>query len=46
VKKISGKKASGWMLELQTGLCWQVAVIQRWLLGQIWLYMYGRYVSI
>jgi hypothetical protein len=21
VKKISGKKASGWMLELQTGLC-------------------------
>jgi hypothetical protein len=40
MKKISGKKASGWPLGLQTGRCWQVAVIQRWPLGQVWLYKY------
>jgi hypothetical protein len=32
--------ASDWPLWLQTGRCWQVAVIRRWPLGQVWLYLY------
>ena len=32
------KLASYWPLWLQTGRCWQVAVVQRWSLGQVWLF--------
>jgi hypothetical protein len=35
LKNISGKKASDWPLCCQTGRCRQVAVIRRWLLGQV-----------
>ena len=36
MKKISGKQASGWSLWLQAGRYgFRLAVIQRWLLGQV-----------
>ena len=30
--------ASDWPLWLQTGRCWQVTIIHRWSLRQVWLY--------
>jgi len=45
LKKMSGKEGSGWFLWLQTGHCWQVAVIWRWSLEQVWLYIHFKLKS-